>query len=208
VSDTNGCSDSITYQVAVVPSPISVFNVNGNFENIQGQVQLENGSLGADEYFWEFGNGETSNVTSPVITFNEDGDYLIQLYAKNDYGCVDSSGIIYKMLFKGLWVPSGMVIKPVSGSQIWKPVGVNLAYYHAEVYNRWGRLLWQSTELTEKGEPLEGWDGTYNEKPCQEDVYTWKITATFRDGSIWHNEDVGNHENLNSGNSGTITLIR
>jgi hypothetical protein len=81
-------------------------------------------------------------------------------------------------------------------------------YYRADIYDRWGGLIWSSEELTNKGAPAEGWDGTYKEKPCQEGVYVWKITAIFKDGSIWHNEDVGNHEGLSGGTSGSITLIR
>jgi hypothetical protein len=101
-----------------------------------------------------------------------------------------------------------MVIKAVSGTQFWKPVGINLASYSADVYNRWGDLLWHSEKLTEKGEPAEGWDGTFNGVPCQEGNYVWKITAVFRDGTVWNNEDIGNHEKLTPGKSGTITLIR
>jgi PKD repeat protein len=187
---------------------MSVFSASGNFEDIQGQVKFENGSIGADEYFWDFGNGTTSYNESPEITYNEDGEYLIQLFAKNSSGCVDSSGMIYRMMYKGLWIPNAMVMKPISGSQLWKPVGVNLAYYNAEIYSRWGKLLWSSTLLNDKGEPAEGWDGTYEGKLCQEGNYVWKVSAMFRDGSVWHNDDIGNHEKLTSGNSGTITLIR
>jgi hypothetical protein len=85
---------------------------------------------------------------------------------------------------------------------------VNLASYTAEVYSSHGALLWKSTLLDDKGTPAEGWDGTYNEKPCQQDVYVWKITAIFRDGSVWENQDVGEHEGLSEPVYGTITLIR
>ncbi len=185
-----------------------MFNVVDNFEGVQGQVQLENGSLGADEYFWEFGNGETSNVASPIVTYAEDGEYLIQLYSRNDFGCVDSTGVLYKLMFKGLWVPNAFVSGPVSETRMWKPVGVNLAMYKAEIYNRWGEKIWSSSKLNDKGAPVEGWDGTFNEKPCQEGVYMWKITAVFIDGTIWQNNDVGNRQGLSEGTAGTITLIR
>jgi PKD repeat protein len=208
VSDSNNCSDTISYRVKVDPSPYSVFNINDNFENIQGQVKLENGSLGADEYYWELGNGETSYEESPLITYNEDGDYLIQLYAKNNFGCVDSMGVIYKMLFKGLWIPNAFSVGPIQSVRLWKPIGVNLAYYRVEVYDRWNTIIWHSDKLTEKGEPAEGWDGNYKDVPCKEGVYVWKITAIFSDGSIWRNNDIGNREGLSTGNSGTITLIR
>jgi hypothetical protein len=91
---------------------------------------------------------------------------------------------------------------------LWKPIGVNLTYYKADIYDRWGNLIWSSDKLTEKGAPAEGWDGTYKEVPCQEGVYVWKITAIFSDGSIWWNDDIGNREGLSSGRTGTITLIR
>jgi hypothetical protein len=69
-------------------------------------------------------------------------------------------------------------------------------------------MLWSSTLLDATGAPLESWDGTYNEKPCQQDVYVWKITAIFRDGSVWYNTDVGEHEGMPEVVYGTITLIR
>jgi hypothetical protein len=69
-------------------------------------------------------------------------------------------------------------------------------------------LLWKSTALDEHGTPTESWDGTYNEKPCQQDVYVWMITAIFRDGSVWYNQDVGEHKGLSEPVYGTITLIR
>jgi len=185
VSNTNGCSDSITSDITVVPSPLSVFEVKENYENLQGQVKLENGSLGAVEYFWDFGNGETSALESPVTTFNEDGDYLIHLFVTNDYGCSDSSSVVYKMMYKGLWVPSAVAVGADSAVR-----------------------LWNSDKLTPAGSPAEGWDGTYKGTLCREGVYAWKISATFKDGTIWRNADVGNREKLWGGNSGTVTLIR
>ncbi|MDO9255449.1 MAG: PKD domain-containing protein, partial [Bacteroidales bacterium] len=208
VSNTNGCSDSITSNVTVVPSPLSVFEVKENHENIQGQVKLENGSLGAVEYFWDFGNGETSTLESPVTTFNEDGDYQIHLFVTNDYGCSDSSSVVYKMMYKGLWVPSALAVGADSAVRIWKPVGVNVISYKAEIFNRWGELLWSSDKITTEGSPAEGWDGTYKGELCREGVYAWKISATFRDGTVWRNADIGNREKLWGGNSGTVTLIR
>jgi hypothetical protein len=185
-----------------------VFNVNGNYQNTQGKVQFENGSLGADEYYWDLGNGETSNLLSPVTTYNEDGDYLVQLYTRNNFDCVDSTSVVYKMMYKGLWVPNALAVGPVPSVRLWKPVGVNLVLYKAEVFDRWGTKIWQSDKLTDKGAPAEGWDGSFNETPCQQGSYTWKITAVFKDGSIWNNSDIGNHDGLNGGNVGNITLIR
>ncbi len=207
VYNSAGCYDSKTYKVTVYPSPLSVFSLEDNYQNIQGKILLQNESVGADEYFWDFGNNETSTEASPVITYNENGDFLIQLFSRNSYDCVDSSSIIYNMLFKGLWVPNAISPGAVSAVSIWKPVGENLSSYKAEIYDRWGKLLWSSDKL-ENGIPSEGWDGKYNGSLCNEGAYIWKISATFKDGSIWPNAKVDYRQNVQDSGSGTVTLIR
>jgi PKD repeat protein len=209
VADSIGCADTIIQQVTVNPSPASAFSYTENVENIQGQVQFTNGSVGAEQYFWDFGNGETAYSESPIITYAEDGTYEVILVSVSENGCHDTASITYEMIFKGLWVPNAFAPGgTIQATRFWKPVGVNLASYNVEVYNSYGALLWKSSKLDEKGAPADGWDGTYNEKLCQQDVYVWKIQAIFRDGSVWYNLDVGEHEGLSEPVYGTITLIR
>jgi large repetitive protein len=69
-------------------------------------------------------------------------------------------------------------------------------------------MIWSSTFIDEKGSPTESWDGTYKQTPCQQDIYVWKISAVFRDGSVWANQDVGKHDGMPEVVYGTITLIR
>jgi PKD repeat protein len=209
VADANGCTDTLVQQVNVNPAPVSAFSYTENVENIQGQVQFTNGTIGASEYFWDFGNGEVSYAESPLITYADDGIYNVILVSVSEQGCHDTTMITYEMMFKGLYVPNAMAPGgTIQSTRIWKPVGVNLATYTAEIYNSHGMLLWKSSLLDEHGAPAESWDGTYNDKPCQQDVYVWKITAIYRDGSIWNNTDVGEREGLSEPKWGTVTLIR
>jgi PKD repeat protein len=209
VADTNGCADTIVQHVTVHPSPVSAFSYTENVDNIQGQVQFTNGSLGAEEYYWDFGNGEISYAESPLVTYAGDGTYQVMLVTVSEQACHDTAMVMYEMMFKGLYVPNAMAPGgAVQATRSWKPVGVNLASYLVEVYNSHGMLLWKSSLLDESGAPAESWDGTYGGKPCQQDVYVWKITAVFRDGTIWYNQDVGEHEGLSEPVYGTITMIR
>jgi hypothetical protein len=96
----------------------------------------------------------------------------------------------------------------VQQTRLWKPVGINLATYHCQVYNSHGALIWESKQLDEKGSPSEAWDGTCKGHPVQQDIYVWKVQAIFRDGTIWNNRDVGNREKLTEPVYGTIVLIR
>ena len=38
----------------------------------------------------------------------------------------------------------------------------------------------------------EGWDGTHNGALLPQDVYVWKASAIFEDGSAWQGMDDGN----------------
>ena len=209
VADTNGCIDTIVKQVNVASAPTSLFSYTDNVDNIQGKVEFTNGSTGAKTYFWDFGNGETAYDKSPTEIYTEDGDYQVLLVSVSDEGCHDTASIVYKMLFKGLYVPNAFAPGgTMLATKFWLPVGVNLASYHAQIFNRLGMMLWESTQLDEKGTPTESWDGTYKDKPCQQGVYVWKITAIFRDGTIWDNTDIGNHTGIPEVKQGSVSLIR
>jgi PKD repeat protein len=208
-SDTNGCADTLSALVHARPSPLSVFSYHQNAGDVQGAVQFTDGSIGAMEYHWDFGNGETSTAASPLITYADDGNYTVTLVTLNKEGCSDTSSMQFNMLYKGLWVPNAFApTGPVQATREWKPAGINLATYHCQVYNSWGAMVWESKLLDEKGSPLESWDGTYKDHPVQEGVYVWRIQAVFRDGTIWDNKDVGEHGKLTEQVFGTITVIR
>ena len=48
-----------------------------------------------------------------------------------------------------------------------------------EVYNRWGEMLYSTTDLLAKG-----WDGTYKGKPQPQDVYVFQVVATDVNGNV------------------------
>jgi PKD repeat protein len=208
-SDTNTCADTLSAIVHARPSPLSVFSYTQNVQDVQGQVQFNDGSIGASEYHWDFGNGQTSLQQSPFITFADDGTYTVTLVTLNDQGCSDTTSMQYTMLYKGLWVPNAFAPGgTVQATREWKPAGINLATYKCQVFNSWGAVIWESSMLDDKGSPTQAWDGTYKGHPVQEDVYIWKIQAVFRDGTIWNNTDTGDHTLLSQQVFGTITLIR
>lgn len=81
-------------QVVIVKSrPVSNFYFN---DNICGNlpVQFQDSSLATDGsltgWHWDFGNGDTSNVPSPVYTFNNSQINNITLTITDSNGCVDS----------------------------------------------------------------------------------------------------------------------
>ena len=70
-----------------------------------------------------------------------------------------------------------------------------------------GNLLWESTALDAEGRPTEHWDGKYTKNGNQlpMDVYVWKASGVFKDGSIWQGMDYGNGIPKTYG---TVTIIK
>lgn len=82
---TNGCgSQQYCQQVTVVSCvlPTAAFTQSAN--NLQ--VTFSNTSTGATSYAWNFGNGQTSTLASPSITYAAAGTYNICLTATNGCG--------------------------------------------------------------------------------------------------------------------------
>jgi gliding motility-associated-like protein len=209
IADANGCFDTLQKQVITHPVPVNACSITDNYENTQGQILLNNGTIDATRYEWDFGNGFTSSAQNPTVTYNKDGDYKIKLISWNDFQCSDTLNILYKLMFKGLYIPNAFSPNnPASDDLLFKPAGMNLRSYHISVYDSWGNKLWSSSKLDERGSPVESWDGTVQGNPLPQDVYIWKVEAIFNDGTIWNNNDVGEHNNLPEKTFGTVTLIR
>jgi gliding motility-associated-like protein len=187
-------------------TPVSSFNLTKNYDGTQGKILLNNLSAGATAYYWDFGNGKTSEDENPVITYTEDGTYTIQLISYNEFECSDTTFFEYELLFKGLYVPNAFAPSSSNLSiRMFKPVGMNLKTYHVMVFDTWGHMLWESTKLDTEGRPEEGWDGTFEGNLMPQGNYMWKITATFIDDSPWNGSDIGQGEYKTIG---TVTLIK
>ena len=85
-------SDIITLQdyVTVLPDPESDFT----FTSDELTIFFVNLSINADSYFWEFGDGNTSNQVDPVHTYATDGLYDVTLTATNGCGEIDYTVVI------------------------------------------------------------------------------------------------------------------
>jgi gliding motility-associated-like protein len=95
-TSTNGCTDSISKNVAVYPKPnagfISVDSICGlnpvNFTNNSG---IASGSITG--YSWNFGdNSPLSATASPTHTYVTANMYTVKLVATSNFGCKDSTG--------------------------------------------------------------------------------------------------------------------
>jgi len=207
VKDQHGCYDTVDSTVTVHVTPTSSFTYTENINNMTGKLQFNNKSSGADSYFWDFGNGQTSTDENPVVTYANDGSFLIMLVSNNNFNCSDTTYYKYEFIFKGLYIPNAFAPTSLSSAaSTFAPVGVNLKQYKIEVFDSWGNLIWSSTALDPLGRPTESWLGrTSNGEPLPPGTYMWKAKATFIDNTEWEGSDIGKGQ---AKTFGTVTLIR
>lgn len=84
------CTHSTSTQVIAHPLPDAVFTLSA-YESCVAPftVQTTNTSTGAIGYAWDLGNGTTSALNQPEVTYTTPGTYTIALEATNQFGCVD-----------------------------------------------------------------------------------------------------------------------
>ena len=172
---------------------------------------LEDISIGAEEYYWDFGDGYSVYDNYPPVyhTYEYDNTYLIQQVVWNEYGCADTATHDYDFMFKTLFIPNALNPNGVDPeTRVFQPKGRNLLHYHIAIYNSWGEKMWESSALDADGRPVESWDGTYDGKLVASDVYIWTVDAMFKDGTVWEGSSVGNTDGMDNRTSGYVVVVR
>jgi PKD repeat protein len=201
-----GCPGEFKQTFLVYPTPYSDFDVTPNYEGIQGRTKFDNNSVLSTNYFWDFGNGNTSTVENPIEVFEFDSTYTITLISYNEYACSDTSRYTMKVFFKGLYFPTAFSPNnPNREISEFAPKGINLREFNVQVFDLKGNLMWESDALDENGSPSESWNGySPNGILMPQGMYVWKAQGTFRDGLPWRGQTFDGEEPKTSG---VVTLI-
>jgi PKD repeat protein len=94
----NGCNFSLTKTHIVKVRPDADI-VSGN-RCLGDTIPFGNGSIYAHNYNWDFGDGTSSTLATPMKLYTAAGTYSVKLVATNNNGCVDSttsSATIYSL---------------------------------------------------------------------------------------------------------------
>lgn len=172
--DLNGCglNQSFNDVFVIYDQPTSLFGwgpIVGNI--IDNEIIFNNLSSNAVSYFWDFGDGNYSNIPNPSNDYQDTGVYVISLIAYNEIGCSDTSynSILIKDVVK-IFVPNVFTPDNDEFNQVFFPYVTNVLEYHLTIYNRWGMIMFESYDQS------VGWDGTYSDRGIVQDgTYVWVI---------------------------------
>ncbi|MEQ8925722.1 MAG: PKD domain-containing protein [Fulvivirga sp.] len=89
VIKSNGQTKTIEYQpkIKAIAKPVAAFSSNHQQMCLGATVQFQNLSSGANDYVWDFGDGNTSSVKSPEHAYTNPGLYTISLLAYSESNC-------------------------------------------------------------------------------------------------------------------------
>ncbi len=87
---SNSCTDTIVLKNYIdIIEPTAIFRENYSCDNPL-KVKFENLSIGADNIFWDFGDGNTSTQINPIHNYSVKGVYDVTLVVSNNItGCSD-----------------------------------------------------------------------------------------------------------------------
>jgi gliding motility-associated-like protein len=187
--------EDVTYRtVEVYPKPKVSFSVSPSRVMLpESLVQTYNTTTLGYTYLWYFGDGDTARSFEPAHTYKELGKFDVTLNVWTEHQCFDSLVIKEAVLVEGegkLDYPNAFKPKtagPNGGkydlsnrgsddTYIFHPYYKGVATYKLEIYDRWGELLFETTDVN------TGWDGYYKGKLCKSDVYIWKAKGKFYNG--------------------------
>ncbi len=197
VAQTIGeCGDtSLTAKVIIQPLPTPQISVGPSMVLHQPDYQFTFKDLAPANpdktYRWDMGDHshQTRNGQEITYQYGDTGTYTVKLKVTDfSTGCKASDSVTVSILYVPgyLQVPNAMCLGCSNFSlRQFLPLGKGLRKYRLRIYTTWGQKIFETTSLSADGSPNVAWDGTFNGKPLQQDVYTWEIEAIYNNETEW-----------------------
>ncbi|ELR72707.1 hypothetical protein C900_01086 [Fulvivirga imtechensis AK7] len=183
---SDGCSSLQLAKTVEVIRPNAHFTIDpdpGENPMLAGIEYSFTPEYSGDAYKWRFGDGSTSRSINPVHTYNSPGVYDIILEVSNG-ACKDEQMKTLEVISnETLFIPN--VFSPTSSNSdnnVVKVYGENLSPndFTFQIYNRWGKVVYSTTNLTEAQE--KGWNGTSGGEEKENNVFTYIVRGQYNDG--------------------------
>jgi len=133
-------------------------------------VQFYNQTPTTGQFFWSFGDGDTSVYFAPNHLYDSVGTYEVQLITIDNNGCVDTT---LKMIeikpTSTFYVPNSFTPNKDGVNDEFRPFFTNITDIDVQIFDRWGLKIFEYKNLD------GSWDGGYKGDVAQSDVYVYKI---------------------------------
>lgn len=164
VQNKNCGTDSISKSITVKPLP--QISLDDNIVMCPDEIITIFAGGDFDSVFWS--NGTTINPTQ----INGNASPIV--FTGFKLGCPNSDSIDV-IQNCDIYIPTAFSPNNDGNNDAFNLIPVNIIDYTLRIFNRWGELLFETTDLA------KGWDGTYKGVSCQTDTYVYYATGLKKD---------------------------
>jgi gliding motility-associated-like protein len=174
IETQHGCKDTIVLPnpLTVFPSPIAGFNITPADTSIfYPDISMTDQSQFAIDCTVYWGDGTSSSNCDSLHRYTHPGTYTIMQDVVNAAGCHDTaySQVVIRPEYL-FWLPNAFTPNNDGLNDGFKPKLIGVHRYEFLIFNRWGEKIFETTNFE------EGWNGCYQSKLCEQDVYVYKIS--------------------------------
>ncbi len=179
-----GCIDTVSYSI---PDAVTVFPLPGGVLSVEPDTQFifypyfefEGGESLNSECVLHPGNGQNVLDTSGNCTFeysySDTGNFEAIMVFTDGNGCISSDTAWVRVEPEvRFWVPNAFTPNDDRVNDTWGPKAFGFSEFEMWVYDRWGKLMFHTTD------PHDKWNGRFNNRGNQETilgVYSYRILA-------------------------------
>lgn len=210
VTNPFGCSTTRSHSnmITVHPKPTSSFYLEPEIATmLESEISFTNLSQNAMQYYWYFGDGDSSLFVHPRHQYRSPGEFEVLLVAESDHQCKDTTKrTVYIENVLSFYAPETFTPNGDGVNDCFRVCGQGIDPHHftLSVYDRWGNHVYHTNTFN----PETGchscsngsWDGTRGDRMSGDKtlpigLYTWY--CEFKDVS-----------NITHKKSGVVRLIR
>ncbi|MCC6839461.1 MAG: PKD domain-containing protein [Flavobacteriales bacterium] len=172
VATDSGCiaarTRTLQGAVTVWPQPVAAFTALPSVTTVLfPKVTFSDHST--DTEHWDFlVEGIHYDTTDFVHTFSDAGWYTALLTATSGQGCMDTATVRVFIGDHLFFAPTAFSPNGDGHNEIWKPSVKGARQYQLDVFDRWGHLVFSTTD------PSKGWDG----KDAMPGIFSFKAWLT------------------------------
>jgi gliding motility-associated-like protein len=195
--DYKNCFADTAY-VPVTVYPIPVFQIQQHDFTIPvGNSVTLNTTGSPDIVRWNWyppTHLSCSNCPEPVATPIENSTY--KAIVSNLGGCTAEDQVTINVFCNNgnVFIPNTFSPNNDGSNDVFYPRGKGVSVRSMQIFNRWGVVVYQKTNFA-VNDPQAGWDGTYNGRKLDADVFVYRIDVVCETGQVFSSK-------------GDITLIR
>lgn len=156
-----GCKDTLEQflgdSLRFLPPPEASLEINPLRVSIfEPEVKFLNTSKNHISTYFYSGTGSWLNTVPQSVVYTDTGTYKAAIIVLNEDNCSDTAfyDVIVYPEFR-LWIPNTFTPNGDNINDVFKPIIIGGKRYDFKIFNRWGEIVFSTTEL------MEGWNGQF-----------------------------------------------